>query len=277
MLKNLKDGVKVNIHVVTDSLTCEDISDLEKTTLRLDTDVKIKVHEINISMFKNLKWLNGYMAYARLLVPNIVNTSKIIYLDSDLIVNTDISPIWDLNIEGSALGAVSRQEIGETNDKKFFKKKGRDLSDDYFNSGVLLMNIKEWEKQNLVDKCLETAAVHGGKLPSADQTVLNIVFGDEFEPLPTKYNLPVNPDRENVEPCRVEDKVIHLIGYPKPWSLLGEYFNQQAHLYLKVLKKTEIEGYRSYKNISNHGLYMMIRKCRSYAKSDVYMIKNLTK
>lgn len=79
---------------------------------------------MSIDRFKSFKWLTGWMTYASLILSDILSESRMIYLDSDLIVLRDLSELWDQDLVGSHLGAVSRQRRVESNDSKFFQAFG---------------------------------------------------------------------------------------------------------------------------------------------------------
>ena len=75
---------------------------------------------------------------------------KVIYLDADIVVNLDIAELWQFNLGARPLGAVPVY----LQDKNEADGLGRVLNDfdlvrfgfvraeDYFNSGVLVMNLK---------------------------------------------------------------------------------------------------------------------------------------
>lgn len=52
------------------------------------------------------------------MIPELIDVEKVIYLDSDLIVNLDISTLWNINIKNYILGAVLDIESSR-NDKRF--------------------------------------------------------------------------------------------------------------------------------------------------------------
>lgn len=275
MLTNLSDGVDVRLHILSDSMTDQDFADLEETISRTKRSVTLYRHDVSTNRFRKYKWLTGWMTYVRILIPDIVDATRVLYMDSDLIVGCDVSSLFHLDLEGHALGAVSRQTIGETNDRDFFRDQQIDLDRDYFNAGLLLIDVDHWRRRSLVSVCLQAADRFGKALPSADQTVLNYVLVEHgFMKLPPKFNLPINPDREQVPAESVADRVVHLIGFPKPWSFMGEFFNQQSHLYKAVLEKTAYAGYKSYHSVSISSVLLVLRKARAYAKSGRHLIKN---
>ena len=113
---------------------------------------------------------------------------KMIYLDSDTLVQKDLSELFDTDLTGYCIGAI--RDIAPTEDK--YHSVGlyvKDFSDKYLNkgvyyiSGVLLLNLKEIEKNEHL--FFET------KIPLVypDQDLLNVAMLGKIKTLPLKYNL----------------------------------------------------------------------------------------
>ena len=93
-------------------------------------------------------------AFYRLFTPVIFppDIEKIIYLDSDIIVNLDLKELWQLELGDKVFAAVP--EISNGIDIKNCSTlcfEGYVKSENYFNSGVLFMNLKilRGEEDNL--------------------------------------------------------------------------------------------------------------------------------
>ena len=132
----------------------------------------------------------------RLLLPQILPQSlkKIIYLDSDIIVNLDIAELWRVELDEKIFAAVPEifSEVeGVDGMKKNFPLCRDGLVDahDYFNAGVLLMNVARLRAQ--------TETLLGGFAVISqdpiyccypDQDLLNCCFSTQIIKLPTKFN-----------------------------------------------------------------------------------------
>ena len=101
---------------------------------------------------------NHFTPYAmlRLLADKIALPQKYIYLDTDTIINRDISLLYNIDISSHELGVV--RDAYRINPK-------------YFNSGVMLVNHTECLKNNLYKKARKIV-IHK-KLLYTDQTALN--------------------------------------------------------------------------------------------------------
>lgn len=163
--------------------------DLEGNTLRV---IKLEPLEA-FEKFPLPKFYSPAIFY-RLAIPEILKTvDKAIYLDSDIIVTGDLGTLGDIDLGNNLLGAVEEFYPKLYNYKKsILHKKSIGLSSDlcYFNSGVLLLNLKELRTYKLLEKCLaylNQSTPFAIKYP--DQDLLNIIIDRKrFLTLPSCYN-----------------------------------------------------------------------------------------
>ena len=130
-------------------------------------------------------------AYARLAIAEILpgDVSRAIYLDGDLIVTDDIKKLFmhdmgDMPIAGT-------MDLGIMASSKRRREKniviGLERNEPYFNSGVLLMDIKKWRDEDYGATLIQDATAH--KYPHHDQDVLNKIFMGKWSVLPLRWNV----------------------------------------------------------------------------------------
>jgi lipopolysaccharide biosynthesis glycosyltransferase len=165
----------------------------------------------------------------RVLLPELLPAlDRVLYLDSDLIVRTSLAPLWQTDLGTRLLGAV-------TNPLYPFQPPypqqalGIAQPQDYFNSGVLLLNLAQMRAEGTARKLAEVAATRRG-LWYPDQDALNLVCRDRWHRLHPRWNaqstyfelaaseLPV-PAAQIAE-TRADPAIVHFIGPFKPWSYL---------------------------------------------------------
>jgi lipopolysaccharide biosynthesis glycosyltransferase len=227
------------------TLFIQDLNEAELLSLRgtiLDAGGvgALTIHEADISDFKNLKALQGdWMAYLRLYLPKLMpDADTILYLDSDLIVNTDACAIFEHKLDDSPLGAVGGEIVEWNLDRHFLKSVGLTDNDRSFNSGVLLFNAKLWRKTGLVERSIEFGRTHSAFLRAADQTILNGLFSRDFSSLPNQLNIGVYTYNE---PFTIADGIYHFIGSPKPWDPLGRIFHRNWRIWHDVIRQTKFK------------------------------------
>lgn len=187
-------------------------------------------------------YLSGHItaaAYFRLLLPELLpDIDKILYLDTDIIVQKDLTELFNFNIDNFYLagvldlqvcgqGCLSYRVSGYDQDI-YTQRYGLDCySNFYVNSGVLLFNLKSMRENNLVPELLKCAASHN--FLAHDQCVLNMVCYGKILPLSDIYNRSIwlNLKKDQV--------IVHYCGGGKPWK---DLFISYADLWWKYAEKT---------------------------------------
>ena len=132
------------------------------------------------------------MVFWRLFLPAYYPTyKKILYLDNDVLVNTDVSLMFDLLDDKYPIAAVGDFlfNASKTYNPNTFDSQpmyGLQSLRNYFNDGVLLINVQQYNDRFNVDQILSLIKKTSWNL--GDQTLLNIMFGNETKLLPYRYN-----------------------------------------------------------------------------------------
>lgn len=165
------------------------------------------------------------------LLPEI---DRVIYLDCDTIVNTDVDELWSHDLKGMPLGAV--KEIGwEKKQTKTCRKYYDSIglsSGLYFNSGVILFDLASMRKSklNLYQTTFSFLESHPDAL-YPDMDALNYVFHNNWYQLDEKYNNYLS-DESAIN--RYSDCILHTL-FLKPWKI---YVNELTDLYWDNLLET---------------------------------------
>lgn len=182
-------------------------------------------------------WLTA-AAYYRLFFPSLIpkEVEKLIYIDTDTIIIGNLSDLYNLNIGSIPVAAVQetlrkpRPELG------IYDRQN------YFNSGVMLINIPEWKKQEISEKAIRYVRDFPGKLKCVDQDALNVVLVNNWYQLDRNYNvmfqdIPIDLPVKKYESFLKEKVIIHFsLGDHKPWRALCQ--NKFRYLYHYYLKKS---------------------------------------
>lgn len=138
------------------------------------------------SLSLNMAWNISISSYGRLFVGSMLpaGLDRVIYLDCDMIVCSSLEKLWDTDMRESILAAV---QDDVTDDIKAAVNLKPD--EQYFNAGMLLINLKKWRQECVEGKCLEFINSKGGRVIHHDQGVLNGVFRNNWLRLPLEDNL----------------------------------------------------------------------------------------
>lgn len=175
-------------------------------------------------------------AFYRFFIPYVLpaEVEKAIYCDADIIVNLDLKELWQIELGDKPFGAIPNlfqfadEKVFVERTEKFIKlcKDGFVKPEDYFNSGVLLLNLKFMRdaEQTLISE-MEFLNEHN-QLQYLDQDILNYCFSTSYLKLPERFNRFVIRARPENE-WTIEQKIYHYAG--GKWSLgidLNDPFNR---------------------------------------------------
>ena len=110
---------------------------------------------------------------------------KVLYLDSDIVVDKSLETLWNSNISNYAVGCVT--DMSEA--KHDYNRLDFDPKLGYFNAGVLLINLKYWRDHHIIDEFVNIIINHPEMIEQHDQDVLNIVLCKNKFTLPLTYNV----------------------------------------------------------------------------------------
>ena len=199
-------------------------------------------------------------AYYRLLIPEVLPTHvhKVIYLDCDMVVQGNVAELWQLDVGDDYVLAVqddyqplvsSRGGCGLRN----YRELGLNPDQKYFNSGLLVMNLKKWREEAIGSKVLTFSRQNGAYIANADQDGLNAVMQGQWGQLSDRWNqMPgvhsyaswqESPyDAIAFQALRDSPHIIHYTNAPKPWQHNCQHPAQA--LFLAYLDQTAWRGWR---------------------------------
>lgn len=168
----------------------------------------------------------------RLWIPDtLTNVNKVIYFDCDMVIRTDIANIWNTQMEKYYIGACKDYAAIDIYKNKRNYKPNK-VIDEYFNAGLIIMNLELIRKQqtSFIDLALTYIYQHPNNLFN-DQDMLNWYCNGEYMRLERKYNLP--SFCEDILAFQ-DDCIIHYtVG--KPWLL---YSGDVDEFYWECLSET---------------------------------------
>lgn len=180
--------------------------------------------------------------------------NKILYLDGDIIAQRGLSPLYNIDIDGVYAAAVKDAKAMRykppVNERLGVSKV------EYFNSGVMLLNLKKIREDDIYSKLIDYR-IHGKNF-FMDQDALNVVFGEKVRYLPMQYNcmtslagvIPLEDLKQfyPLEEIKNKDEIyhqayiFHLTTKYKPWLYYNVPFSVKwREYYLKVFPDRILE------------------------------------
>lgn len=210
-------------HAICTDLIKDDIDKLEQISIKYNSLIFLYFIDKSAELFKNLVIGKFPVTiWYRILLPYIVTCKKILYLDADIINLSSLEELFNININNYDLLAVP--DIEKTANGRI---KELNLTNNiYFNSGVLMINVDKWIKNNNSDKIIEIAKIYNEKLILPDQDALNILFSKSKQVyyIDRMYNRVALWKEKNIKEKLEETVLLHFVQ-TKPW--------QEAWLYEK--------------------------------------------
>lgn len=196
--------------------------------------------------------IGGYCSktdYTRLYIAEILpQLDKVIYLDDDIIIQHDLTELYEINVEGYYC-AASRDMIGERSSPSFLERL-HSLLPYYFNAGVMVLNMKKMRDDNVSEKMVDYV-LHGINF-MGNQDAFNMIFDGKVKYISCKWNM-IIPYLKNLSSKEIAEyygldssietegqllnrcHILHFAGIDRPWETYQYYFTD---LYLSYFKKS---------------------------------------
>jgi len=227
------------VHVLHASAVDDEDRDRLLETLA-DHCVDVTFHHVDRARIAGLP--EGYFpssVWLRIFLPDLLpETRRLLYLDADTIVTDHLGPLWSTDLGDNLLGAVSNP-LYPFQPPYAREQLGIDDPLDYFNSGVLLMDLDAMREADVVAELVRYALAHPGNW-YPDQDALNVVLRDRWSALHPRWNvqttlfelrsteLPFPPDI--VREALAHPAIVHYIGPFKPWRYMCTHPLQELYL-----------------------------------------------
>lgn len=168
------------------------------------------------------------MAFARLLPESV---ERVLYLDSDLLVQQDLLSLWETDLDGHYMAGVSEPPSEGAFDYR--RSIGMTEPSLYFNSGVLLMDLAKIRQDKIQDHLFAVGDQIKDKILLQDQDIINVALEGRIKPLDITYNYGY---MERMAELRDESQVAILhFSLEKPW---------QTHLDVTDYNRSAVDKYR---------------------------------
>lgn len=232
-LRHLPPGLRLEIVVLDIGLaesSHKRIYDVVEASKRRDPVTFIRIPAERLKRVSGRSRL-GLATYSRLILGDLLPSRirRAVYLDSDVLITRDVSPLFSINLDGALLAAV--MNFGWDGTLRALPAVHGDSSRAYFNAGVMVLDMRSWRSARLGERALEYAAADEHDLALADQDALNAVVdrwyeldyewnvqhGDLFLGQPPAYALQTHRVYAQRWELFHAAAVLHFTGGAKPW------------------------------------------------------------
>ncbi len=252
LLEHNQEVEYLNLYVIENNLSADNKLKLKKIT----DEYRRNIHYLNLSeLTKNLKVNTDFnrSAYGRIFIADILNVDRVLYVDSDTIINNTLKPLLDVNMDGFLVAGVQ-----DSVNPYYVYKIGLDNNHQYIcDGGIIILNLSLWRVQNIVKKCIDFILKFNGNPPHNDQGTINYVCRGHIKILPPNYNVMPPMFCFSAEQIKTlfkmekyysQEEIDNAINHPIVIHYTDEFFNRpwfencthpMKNLYLSYLKKSE--------------------------------------
>lgn len=197
--------LNIHFHIFT---TCKNMNNFIKFK---EFETNITIYILDESYFSELQTPGHFSSaiYYRIAIPSILNLKlkNILYIDADVLCVGSLKEFTRLDISKYYIAAI--QDLGMN--EKYLTSIG--VNDKYFNSGVMYLNIEKWVRDDIFKKLIYLVNQRDFSCP--DQDALNILFNNNVLYISNEFNYFKEKNSEG-------SKLIHYIGWIKPWSMAAD-------------------------------------------------------
>lgn len=211
----------------------------------LSASVRIHWVAVDLSTFEGIPTMAhiaSRMAFARFLIPCIFSkdVQRVLYLDADTLVLDDLTPLWQIDLKGAAIGAVL-DRILDPALKTRVPGVNQWLNSfprvqNYFNNGVMLIDLAAWRRERISEKAINYLKDHPDS-PYNDQDAVNVACDGCWAELGLRWNF-YDHFNTSIEEMPASDRpaIAHFVGSGKPWK--ADALSVNADLYDRFRERT---------------------------------------
>ena len=263
LLASNRDAAAIDIYVIADGISEENITKLTKMTERYGrkliifdaAELQQKAQDSGFTSYMGFR--KNKMSYLKMFVEYVVpgELERLVYIDSDTLIRGELMPLMSIPMHGHPIGMVQDCLMSKCKYAVGIKK-----DEPYFNSGVILFDMKMWREKHCLERIVDHACnvrVYG----TVDQDFYNVVLKGDIEVLPPEYNLqgmylaykPERFDRifkqdkayysaEEIARAKKSPAIIHFLRFMGEYPLSEGSIHPIQKLFDKYLDKSPWKG-----------------------------------
>jgi lipopolysaccharide biosynthesis glycosyltransferase len=257
---NVSPPWRIRMCVIDGGMAPSTLAHLRRTVRRLG-NARLEVFQPDSEAHGDLR-ADGDLTrscYLRLLISDALppDIEKAIYLDCDMVVESDLAQLWREKFAGAIVLAVPDfgyptlgEGIPETVGILRLDRGAR-----YFNSGLMVVDLKRWRNERISERVLEYTRLFNRTIRLGDQDGLNAILWNDWRPLDLAWNVQVGALQHLLksDPSRIpremlirgdellaQPRILHFVSRHKPWH--GGRYKPVRGRFLRYLHRSRWFG-----------------------------------
>lgn len=169
----IKDENRKKIECVAESYGRNEIRWIPAQDISKVLSMKVKTDRGSLSQYARLFVSSG--------LPN--DLDRVLYLDCDTVLMKSIKELWNLDLHGKTVGALM-----DAFSTAYRANIDLEKNDIMFNSGIILIDLKQWKKYEVEDRLLKFIEKKNGVIQQGDQGALNAVLSHDTYCIEPRFN-----------------------------------------------------------------------------------------
>ncbi len=237
MIKNASKEYKYHVYILHTNITnpmMEKVLELKNENFDISfEDVTEYLHSISEKL--PIRDYYSKSTYYRLFIAEMFpQLDKAVYIDSDTVVQGDISELYNTDIKDAYLGACHEQAMIQVDEYGTYCEKVVGVSRyNFFNAGILLINCNQFRMRFVLDKFIEYLHTYDFVV-TQDEDYLNLICKDHVYWLDQRWNTEIYC---NIDYPIQQAKILHYIMTSKPWHYRD---CKHADIFWKYAKETSV-------------------------------------
>lgn len=213
----------------------------ELTAMVSGLGASLALHEVADAVVAGLPEMGriSRVMWHRLALPAVLpDVARVLYLDCDVLVRRSLAPLWELDLGGCAVGAVTNVFPPYLVHRPDALEMPRDA---YFNSGVLLLDLDAWRARGESERIAAIVRTERERIVFPDQDALNLALWRDRLPLHPRWNCQnailsfhtaeALLGAAMAADARADPAILHFEGgaWAKPWHYLSDHPYRQMY------------------------------------------------
>lgn len=236
LARALSADERVKVIVVHTDLSADDMRTLSSSRLNRELSIDF-LHVEPVLPHASTGWVTPAV-YLRLLLPQLLSKeAQVVYVDVDVLFRASPCPLLEMHLAPNVLVAavqdVQNPTLGSGIALPGWASLGLPPEREYFNSGVMVMDLERWRTTRLGERAQEFIFDAPEHVRFWDQDALNYLANDNWMRLPLVWNCPplsalLTIDgaeyfadelfpRQEVFEVEKSAALLHFMGPVKPW------------------------------------------------------------